>query len=312
MNMKDKIFIALSTFSEYGEAPLTMIKDSGIDYDLNPLKRRLVKKEILEMCRDATGIVAGVEPYDSSVLCDLPNLKCISRAGVGVDNIDLDYAEKNNITIRNTPDVVIRPVVELTLAMIFDLLRKTTFHTILLKSRRWEKSAGNLLFGKTVAIIGTGRIGKVVAELLIKLGAKINAYDVSPDKEWADLNSVQYLPFKQLLSSADIISLHATPASNQFPLIGKEEIVLMKQDVVLINTSRGECIDENALLDGLKSGKVGGVGMDVFPEEPYNGKLLDFDNVVFTPHLATLTKESRLEMEIQATQNLLDELNKQK
>ena len=86
----------------------------------------------------------------------------------------------------------------------------------------------------------------------------------------------------------------------------------MKQGVVLINTSRGECIDENALLDGLKSGKVGGVGMDVFPEEPYNGKLLDFDNVVFTPHLATLTKESRLEMEIQATRNLLDELNKQK
>ena len=86
--------------------------------------------------------------------------------------------------------------------------------------------------------------------------------------------------------------------------------MLMKQGVVLINTSRGECIDENALSDGLESGKIGAVGMDVFQAEPYNGKLIDFDNVVLTPHLATLTKESRLEMENQATQNLLDELNK--
>jgi D-3-phosphoglycerate dehydrogenase len=148
-----------------------------------------------------------------------------------------------------------------------------------------------------------------VFELLIKVGAKIYAYDVSPDKEWADLNSVQYLPFKQLLSSSDIISLHASPASEQLPLIGKEEIKVMKQGIVIINTSRGECIDENALFDGLKSGKVAGAGMDVFSEEPYNGKLIELDNVVLTPHLATLTKESRLEMEIQATQNLLNELN---
>jgi len=307
--MNNKVLVALSTFAQYGKKPLELLKNSGIDYSINPLGRRLVEKEIIEMAGEASGIIAGVEPYNAEVLSALPHLKCISRAGVGIDNIDLNYARERNVKIKNTPDVVIRPVAELTLAMIFDLLRKTTFHTILLKSRRWEKSAGNLLFGKTVAIIGTGRIGKVVAELLIKLGAKINAYDVSPDKEWADLNSVQYLPFKQLLSSADIISLHATPASDQFPLIGKEEIVLMKQDVVLINTSRGECIDENALVNGLKSGKVAGAGMDVFSEEPYNGKLIELDNVVLTPHLATLTKESRLEMEIQATENLLNELN---
>jgi D-3-phosphoglycerate dehydrogenase len=310
--MKNNIFIALSTFAQYGEQPLALLKNSGIEYSVNPLGRRLLREEIVQIGSNTSGIIAGVEPYDAEVLCNLPNLKCISRAGVGIDNIDLEYAQINNIIIRNTPDVVIRPVVELTIAMIFDLLRKTTFHTLLLKNRRWEKTAGNLLFGKTVGIIGTGRIGKAVAELLIKLGVNIRAYDVVPDEKWANLNNVEYLPLEKLLSSVDIISLHALPEPDQLPLIGKEEINLMKNGVVLINTSRGECIDEKALIDGLKSGQVGGAGMDVFPEEPYNGKLLDFDNVVFTPHLATLTKESRLEMEIQATRNLLDELNKQK
>jgi len=307
--MNNKVFVALSTFAQYGKKPLELLKNSGIDYSINPLGRRLVEKEIIEMAGEASGIIAGVEPYNAEVLSALPHLKYISRAGVGIDNIDLDYAEKNNITIRNTPDVVIRPVVELTLAMIFDLLRKTTFHTNLLKQNRWEKTAGNLLLNKTVGIIGTGRIGKAVAELLIKLGVNIRAFDISPSKKWASMNKIEYLPFENLLSSVDIISLHALPEPDHLPLIGKEEIMLMKKGVVLINTSRGDCIDENALIEGLKSEKVGGVGLDVFPVEPYKGELIKFDNVVLTPHLATLTKESRLEMEIQATQNLLKQLN---
>ena len=279
-----------------------------MEYSLNLLGRRLVKEEIVELGSDASGIIAGVEPYDAEVLSNLPNLKCISRAGVGIDNIDLFYARENNIIVRNTPDVVIRPVVELTLAMILDLLRKTTFHTILLKDRRWEKSAGNLLFGKTVGIIGTGRIGKSVAEILIKLGANICAYDLLPDYKWAKVYKIKYDSFDKILSESDIISLHASPDVSQMPLIGSEEIKIMKENVVLINTSRGDCIDEKALCDSLLRGKIGAVGMDVFPKEPYLGKLIEFDNVVLTPHLATLTVESRLEMEAQATKNLLEVL----
>ena len=304
--MKDKIFVALSTFAQYGEAPLSLIKNSNIEYSLNPLGRRLKKKEIIDMGCDASGIIAGVEPYDVEVLSSMPQLKCISRAGVGIDNIDLNFTKDNNISIKNTPDVIIRPVVELTVAMIFDLLRKTTFHTILLKSSRWEKSAGNLLFGKTAGIIGTGRIGKTVAELLYKVGCKLLAFDVSPDEEWASQNNVKYLPFDKLLSSADIISLHASPASDQLPLIGTKEIKIMKQGVVLINTSRGGCIDEKAVYDALLSKKIGGLGLDVYNEEPYKGKLIQFENVVLTPHVATLTKEDRWKREIEATKNLLE------
>ena len=137
--MAEKIFVALSTFAQYGDKPLSLLKNSNIDYSINSLGRRLVKEEIIEIGSDASGIIAGVEHYDMEVISKLPRLKCISRAGVGINNIDLNYASQKNISIRNTPTVVIRPVAELTLAMIFDLLRKTTFHTILLKDRRWEK-----------------------------------------------------------------------------------------------------------------------------------------------------------------------------
>ena len=308
--MKDKILVALSTFAKNGEQPIELLEKSGIDYYINPLGRRIIADEILQMGLDATGTIAGLEPYTKDVLSNLPNLKCISRVGVGIDNIDQGFAKKQNIVICNTPDAVIQPVAELVLALIFDLLKKTTLHTILLKSKKWERHVGHLLFGKTVGIIGTGKIGKRVSEILTALGAQVIAYDLYPDNKWADSNQVKYSPYKILLNKSDIISLHISPADNEEPLIGEKEIHLMKPGAMIINTSRGQFIDENALLDGLSTNKIGGAGLDVYINEPYYGDLIKLDNVVLTPHIATLTKESRLEMEIQATQNLLNELNK--
>ena len=141
--MKEKIFVALSTFAQNGNRPLELLVKSNIDYYINPLGRRITANEILQMGSDATGIIAGVEPYTKKVLSNLPNLKCISRVGVGIDNIDQDFAKTRNIEIRNTPDAVIQPVAELVLALILDLLKKTTLHTSLVKSLRWEKHIGN-------------------------------------------------------------------------------------------------------------------------------------------------------------------------
>ena len=183
--MVEKIFVALSTFAKSGREPLDLLKNSGINYYINPLGRRITAKEILKMSSGATGIIAGLEPYTKNVLSSLPNLKCISRVGVGIDNIDQDYAQSRGIEIRNTPDVVIQPVVELVLALLFDLLRKTTLHTSLIKSGKWERHVGNLLYGKTAGIIGTGKIGKKMAAVFTTLGVKVNAYDLYPDKNWS-------------------------------------------------------------------------------------------------------------------------------
>ena len=310
-NTNNKIFVALSSFSQFGNEPIDILNQSKIEYSINPLGRRLIEEEIVEMGSNATGIIAGVEPYSLKVLELLPRLKCISRAGIGIDNIHLGYAEEHGITIKNTPDVVIQPVVELTLAMIFDLLRKTTHHTILLKSKEWRKVSGNNLAGKTVGIIGAGRIGRSIAETLIRFKVKVVAYDIRPQEKWAQDNGVQYVGFNKLLRNADIVSIHVAPNNADTFILGKKEIQKMKKGVLIINTARGSFIDEKALCKGLNSGHVGGVGMDVFPQEPYTGKLTDFENVVLTPHIGTLTKESRLDMEIQATQNLLEELFQQ-
>jgi D-3-phosphoglycerate dehydrogenase len=306
--MKNKIFVALSTFAENGNEPIEILKSSKIDYFINSLGRRITADEILKMSSDATGIIAGVEPYTRDVLSNLPNLKCISRVGTGIDNIDQDFAKSRGIEIRNTPDAVVQPVLELVLAMIFDLLRKTTLHTSLIKSKKWEKHVGNLLYSKTVGILGTGRIGKRISEVLTMLGANVIAYDFFPDNKWANSNRVRYTSYKTLLKESDIISLHISPNGNKKPIICKKEINQMKSGVIIINTSRGQFIDENALFDGLSTKKIGGAGLDVYINEPYDGDLIKFDNVVLTPHVATLTKESRNEMETQATKNLLEVL----
>ena len=306
--MNEKIFVALSTFAEYGEEPLKLLEQSGIDYSLNELGRRLVREEIVGLGKGATGIIAGVEPYDASVLELLPELKCISRCGVGIDNIDLDLAQAKGIIIRNTPDVVIRPVVELTIAMIFDLMRKLSLHTGRFWRKEWKKSAGNLLAGKTVGILGLGRIGRSVSETLLKLDAEVIGTDINPDMAWAKKCGVRVVSLEELLAESDILSLHLSVISENPFILGREEISLMKEGAWLVNVSRGNLVDDIALSEVLKAGKLSGAAMDVFPEEPYGGLLCELDNVVLTPHVATLTKESRVQMETEAVQNLLSYL----
>ena len=306
--MNEKIFVALSTFAEYGEEPLKLLEQSGIDYSLNELGRRLVREEIVGLGKGATGIIAGVEPYDASVLELLPELKCISRCGVGIDNIDLDLAQAKGIIIRNTPDVVIRPVVELTIAMIFDLMRKLSLHTGRFWRKEWKKSAGNLLAGKTVGILGLGRIGRSVSETLLKLDAEVIGTDINPDMAWAKKYGVRVVSLEELLAESDILSLHLSVISENPFILGREEISLMKEGAWLVNVSRGNLVDDIALSEVLKAGKLSGAAMDVFPEEPYGGLLCELDNVVLTPHVATLTKESRVQMETEAVQNLLSYL----
>jgi len=303
--VKPKIFVALSTFAEYGDEPIRLLDQGGLDYSLNRLGRRLVREEIIEMGKDCEGIIAGVEPYDDFVLENLPKLRCISRCGVGIDNISLEKAREKGVVIRNTPDVVILPVVELTIAMIFDLLRRLSYHTNLLRSRKWKKQAGNLLAGKKIGIIGLGRIGKRVAETLTKLSTEVYGSDITPDQEWAKLAGVQVISTDQLLRECDIVSIHVSVLGDHKFILGKKEIESMRKGSFVVNVSRGELVDERALYEALKSNHLAGAALDVFPKEPYDGPLCELDNIVLTPHVATFTRESRVQMEVETVENLL-------
>jgi D-3-phosphoglycerate dehydrogenase len=303
--MKGKIFVSLSTFAEYGDGPLRLLEESGFPYSLNPLGRRLTRDDLIEMGRDCEGVIAGIEPYDTYIFDNMPELRCISRCGVGIDNIDLVKAKECGVTVLNTPDVVIQPVVELTTAMIFDLMRKLSYHSGLMHGRTWRKTAGNLLVGKTVGILGLGRIGKRVAEVMLSLGTKVYGTDISPDLRWAEALDVKIVPLGELLRVSDILTLHLSTAKGTKLQLGESELRSMKKGAVIVNTARGQYISETALCNVLKDGHLEGAALDVFQEEPYTGKLCELENVILTPHVATLTRESRVQMELQATRNLL-------
>jgi len=303
--MKIKILVALQTFGEYSQMPVHLLKGSGAEIVMNDLRHRLLREEIVRLGKNCEGIIAGVEPYDEEVLDKLPMLKCISRCGVGTDNIDKKEAQKRKIAVLNTPDVVIQPVAEMTLAMAFDLLRLLSYHTSVLRSKQWKKKAGRLLAGSKVGVIGLGRIGKRVAEMFCALKAEVYGADISPDKDWAQKQGIKIMSGAELLKEVDILCLHVSVSAEDPFIMGEKELSSMKPGSIVINTSRGKVVDEKALYNALSSGHLAGAGLDVYSQEPYEGPLRDLDNVVLTPHIATLTRESRARMEKEAVENLL-------
>lgn len=303
--MKKKVLVALQSFSEYSDLPMKLLNEAGMNIALNKLGHRLNQAEIIKLGKDCDGIIAGVETYDEIVLDNLPKLKCISRSGVGIDNIDAEKAKEKGIAILNTPEVVIQPVAEMTVAMIFDLLRLLTLHTNLLRSGQWKKRAGQLLMGRKVGIIGLGRIGRRVSEILKCLNADVSGFDLYPDYKWAKMHGIKIAGLQSIIKESDIVCIHVSISKENPFTMGIKEISQMKNGSILINTSRGQVIDDKALYEALKSGHLGGAGLDVFSNEPYFGPICELDNVVLTPHISTLTKESRVEMEIQAVENVL-------
>ncbi len=297
---------------QVGPEPFDLLKQNGYEVINNPFGRKLTEDEVIELAKECVGIVAGVEPLTANVMYALPNLRCISRVGVGMDNVDLEYAKQKGITVVNTPDGPTRGVAELTLAMTLSLLRKIPQADAALKNRQWKKQIGNLILNKKIGIIGLGRIGKMVAGLFRGIGNPVIGYDPFADEEWAKEKNIMLLPFERVISDADILTLHIPGNKDKTPVIGQKEISLMKDGAFLINIARGGVVDEGALHDALKSKKLAGAAIDVFSKEPYDGPLCELDNIIMTPHLGSYAAEGKLQMEIDAVQNLINVLKDQR
>ena len=303
-----KIVITTTSFGKYDKKPLDILEENGCAINLNPYGRKLKEEEVIALCKDAIGIIAGTEPLNADALEKLSNLKVISRCGTGLDNVDLDAAKRLRIKIYNTPDAPILAVAELTIGLILDLLRKTTLMDKDLRKGVWKKHMGNLLSGKKVGIIGFGRIGQKVTELLTPFGVTISYYDIC-SKETSLCCSPKQMD--DLLQWADIITLHCAALKGAKKMIGAKELKRMKKGAWLINTSRGGLVDEDALADALKGNHLSGAALDVYEKEPYAGPLAEINNVILTPHIGSYAIESRVKMEMQAVTNLLDGLKNQ-
>lgn len=297
--MEKIVAVTTSSFAEYDKAPLEILRKAGYKVVTNSYKRRLRAEEVLKLCKDAVGIIAGTESLDSSVLSKLPYLKAISRCGAGVENIDLNFTGKHKIKIYNTPDAPTQAVAELTVGLILNLLRKINQMDYGIKNGKWEKLMGNLLAGKKIGIIGFGRIGRRVAELLRAFNCEIAYHDPFVKNK---LLSFKRIAKEKLLAWADIVTIHASTGEM---VLGAKELKLMRKGAWLVNVSRGMAIKEGALCDALRRNLLRGAALDVFSQEPYNGKLTKLTNVVLTSHIGSYAKESRITMEEQAVENLL-------
>lgn len=298
-----KVAITTTSFGKYDEKPLNVLKEYGLEIFLNPYGRKLVKEEVVETCENALGIIAGTETIDVDILGKLPDLKVISRCGGGLDNVDVDTAHRLGIKVFNTPDAPTVAVAELTVGLILNLLRKVNQMDFAIRTGKWNKLMGNLLSGKKVGIIGFGRIGKKVAKLLKTFDCEVNYYDIKTENE---VSGCERMDMDELLKISDIISIHV---SSNDRIIGEKEINLMKKNAFLVNTSRGGVVDERILYKALKDKCMLGAALDVFWQEPYSGQLKELDNIILTPHIGSYAKESRVEMEMQAVENLLKGLS---
>ena len=224
------------------------------------------------------------------------SLKLVIRGGVGVDNIDVKYAEDAGLTVKNTPKASSQSVAELAMAHMFACSRYVSIAGHTMREGTWEKKAygkGVELFGKTLGIIGFGRIGQKLCAMAKAMGMNVVAFDIFHVPGIEEQMGMEYVEMDELFARADFISLH-TPAIDGKPLINAENIAKMKDGVIFVNTSRGNNVDEAALLDALNSGKVRGAGLDVFAEEPSaNEALYSHPNVSCTPHIGAATVEAQ-------------------
>jgi len=303
-----KILASPSSIGQISLKPFELLEANGYEVVKNPFGRKLTEDETITLGKDCVGIVAGVETLDSIVIDSLPNLKCISRVGVGMDSVDISYAENKGIKVLNTPNGPTRAVAELTLGLTLSLLRKIPNAHYDLKNRIWKKQTGNLLFDKKVGVLGLGRIGRMVAEMFRSLGNPVIGYDLYPDMDWAEKNNVEILSLEKLLNQCDIITIHIPGNSDGSPVLNQEELSCLKDGAFLVNVSRGGVINEDALYEMLTNEKLSAAALDVFSNEPYSGKFCDLDNVILTPHIGSYAKEGKLKMEVDAVMNLINAL----
>lgn len=258
-------------------------------YEPEELKQQVKQYDAL-VVRSATKVR---EPIIDAAL-ETGKLKLVIRGGVGVDNIDVKYAESKGIKVTNTPNASSDAVAELALAHMFSCARFISAAGYTIRKGQWEKKAykGIELAGKTVGIIGCGRIGLALATRCIGLGMKVVSFDICklPAVEAA---GVSYVELDELFAKSDFISLHV-PSLDGKPLINADTIAKMKDGAIFVNTSRGNNVDEAALLDALNSGKLRGAGLDVFAEEPSkNEALYTHPRVSATPHVGASTSEAQ-------------------
>lgn len=306
----ERILIATSSFGEFDPTVLEPLQGPSFDLVRNSFGRMLGPKELSQLLSPCTGVIAGTERYDDSVLERAPHLKVISRCGAGLDNVDMAACHRRGIRVCITPSGPTDAVAELTLGFILGLIRNMVRADRDIRQGVWRRPMGFLLSELTVGIVGLGRIGRRVAELVGALGGKVIGFDTAVDSEWCRSRNVGVRTFSEILRESDLLSLHVPLEKELVHFIGRDQLAAMKDGSFLVNTSRGGLVDENALQDALQSEHLAGAALDVYEREPYTGPLQSNSKVILSPHVGSYARAGRISMEREAAQNLINELRR--
>jgi phosphoglycerate dehydrogenase-like enzyme len=304
-----RVLVTPRSLTRDGDPALHLLTLAGYEIVTCTPGKQPDEEALMALLPGCAGYLAGVEPVSARVLENAGALKVISRYGTGIDNIDVEAAERLKIRICRTRGANARGVAELTLGLIFALFRSIPFSDGNLKNGRWERRPGIELENRILGIVGSGEIGKKTALLATGVGMKVIAYDPFPDNTFS-LEGFGFGSLDEVYRQADVLSLHCPPLDGGKPLIDENAVSRMKKGVYLVNTARASLVDLDAIWAGLQREKISGVALDVFEKEPPPASMLIRDpRVIATPHIGGYTSESVSKTARQAVQNILDTLN---
>ena len=300
-----RVLITTIPFGEVNRRPLELLEQAGVDYAINPIGRKLREEELAELIGAFDVLIAGTEPITAKVLERAPRLKLISRVGIGLDSVDLPAARRRGVLVSYTPEAPAPAVAELTIGLMLSALRSIPHADRGVRNGVWHRYLGSRLAGKTVGVIGVGRVGSRVIQHLAGFEARILANDLKPTLNAQAAPNVQWTDKATIYREADLITLHLplTPQTKQ--LITARELSLMQAHAILINTSRGSIVNEQDLAEALRARRLGAAAMDVFQQEPYAGPLANAENCILTCHMGSMTKDCRARMELEATEEVI-------
>ena len=283
------------------------------EVEVSPYDRMLTKEELLEKVQGKNAVITQLtDKVDKEFFEAAKDVKIVANYAVGFDNIDLEEATIRGVYITNTPDVLTNATAELAWALLFATARRVVESDKFMRSGKFQGWApmlflGKGVTGKTLGIIGAGRIGQAFAKMAKGFDMKILYTARSPKKEFEEETGAQYVDLDTLLKESDFVSIHVPLAPETRHLIGEKELKLMKKSAILINTGRGPVVDEKSLVKALKNKDIYAAGLDVYEREPmFEEELAQLDNVVMLPHIGSATEEARRDMSILVAQNIID------
>lgn len=311
-----KVLVCSRSFGKLGDDGVRLLTENNCEIISNPVGRYLKEDDFVKFLPGIEAVIVSMDEITDKALNRADKLKIISMHGVGVDNINIEAATQRGIYVANVPAIGKEAVAvaDLTFGLILAIARKIPQADLMVKSGKWGRIIGLDVGGKTIGVIGIGRIGNAVIKRAKGFEMEILAFDLYKDEKLASKFGVKYVSLEKLLKESDFVTIHVPLTKDTKKLIGEKELNLMKQSSCLINVARGEIVDEKALYLALKEKRIAGAGLDVYSPEPpaKDNPLLKLDNIITTPHCAPYTPGSLRDIDYTTALNIVKALNGEK